>query len=187
MCLKCPLAAECKSAKLPWDGQNKDNTMKDLLIFFNGMTKLAKPEQIYYRQWVGAYKLQESIAAALEDLVKRPEEIKEYDELRLQAFADFQKKLEQQAAQKAANLEQKEKMRAMKEVASLEQQENAKESAPRIKPIKKNQNVEEVMGRDFSFDEESEFDIPPKPVKPAFKEREPREPPINREKGYMKI
>lgn len=104
MCLKCPLAAECKSAKLPWDGQNKDHTMRDLLIFFNGLAKLGKPEQIYYRQWVGAYKLQENIVAAFEDLVSRPQEIKEYDQLRIQAAADFQKKLQQQAAQKAANL-----------------------------------------------------------------------------------
>lgn len=75
----------------------------------------------------------------------------------------------------------------MKEVAGLQQKESVGEAAPKVKPIRKNQKIEEVMGRDFSFDEESEFDIPPKPAKPALKEREAREPPISREKGYMKI
>jgi hypothetical protein len=44
------------------------NTPLDLLIFWSALDKVNKPEDLYFRQWVSAYKLGDSIITGLNDL-----------------------------------------------------------------------------------------------------------------------
>lgn len=74
ICSKCPFKENCDSAKLPFTG-TIDNGTKDLLIFWSGLSNLYKPEDIYFRQWVSAYKLGDSIIAAINDLSEQGKEI----------------------------------------------------------------------------------------------------------------
>jgi hypothetical protein len=74
-CAKCPFAKECAHAKKPYEPQEQNNSLKDLLFFFHGLQNLLKPEGIYYRQWVSAYRLGDSIIASIDDLSKGGKEI----------------------------------------------------------------------------------------------------------------
>jgi hypothetical protein len=54
---------------------------------------MLRPDIIYYRQWVSAYRLGDSIVASIDDLTKGGVEIAEYDRLRLEgtkSYADRQ-------------------------------------------------------------------------------------------------
>jgi hypothetical protein len=82
VCAKCPFKAACPCAKLPFTG-TFDNTPKDLLVFWAALGNLVKVDEIFFRQWVSAYKLGDSIIAALNDLADGGKEIEEYEILRL--------------------------------------------------------------------------------------------------------
>lgn len=45
------------------------------MYYTHGLHQLLKPEKIFYRQWVAAYRLGDSIVATIDDLSKGGEEI----------------------------------------------------------------------------------------------------------------
>lgn len=66
------------------------NTPLDLLIFWSALDRLNKPEELYFRQWVSAYKLGDSIIAGFDDLASGGKETEEYERLRLEAIKAFE-------------------------------------------------------------------------------------------------
>jgi len=69
-CAKCPFVQQCAHAKKPHVPSENDNSLRDLLYIFYGLQHFMKPESIYYRQWVSAYRLGDSIIASIDDLSK---------------------------------------------------------------------------------------------------------------------
>ena len=70
---------------------------------FYGLQHLAKPESIFFRQWVSGYRLGDSIISAINDLAKGGVEIDEYDKYRIEGIKiaeerDAKKKLQNGAS-----------------------------------------------------------------------------------------
>jgi hypothetical protein len=63
------------------------------MYFNHGLHQLLKPEKLFYRQWVAAYRLGDSIVATIDDLSKGGEEIAEYDRLRVEGIQAFAEKM----------------------------------------------------------------------------------------------
>jgi hypothetical protein len=94
------LVEQCKFAKKPWEGKY-ENTSKDLVNFFHGLNNLLTPDRIFYRQWVSAYRLGDSLIAAIDDLSKGGKEIEEYDRIRLEGIREFEQKVAQKKKERS--------------------------------------------------------------------------------------
>lgn len=76
----------CPQAKKELESKQIDDGLKDLLVLFYGLQNLAKPEAIFFRQWVSGYRLGDSIISAINDLSKEGVEIDEYDKCRIEGI-----------------------------------------------------------------------------------------------------
>jgi len=76
----------CPQAKKELENKQTDDGLKNLLVLFYGLENLAKPEAIFFRQWVSTYRLGDSIIAAINDLAQGGLEIDEYEKCRIEGI-----------------------------------------------------------------------------------------------------
>lgn len=67
VCFKCAFKDSCPVAKQSFTGTVED-TPKHLLVYWSALDNFRLQDSIYFRQWTSAYKLGDSIIAALNDL-----------------------------------------------------------------------------------------------------------------------
>lgn len=98
------------------------------MYYTHALHQLLKPEKYFYRQWVAAYRLGDSIVATIDDLSKGGEEIAEYERIRVEgihAFADkmsLKKGLQGVNGGEAAEKEPKKERKAEGEAEGEEQE-----------------------------------------------------------------
>ncbi len=72
----------CPQAKKELENKEIQDGLKNMLVLFYGLQNLAKPEAIFFRQWVSAYRLGDSLISAVNDLAQGGIEIDDYDKIR---------------------------------------------------------------------------------------------------------
>lgn len=96
----------CPQARKEVEAKQVDDGLKNLMVLFYGLQNLAKPEAVFFRQWVSGYRLGDSIISAINDLAKGGVEIDEYDRCRIEGIKVAEEREAKKKSQEGATGDQ---------------------------------------------------------------------------------